>query len=171
MASATAATAAAHRTTESMDSTAATTLETAGALARAAALRPVHALSPWYRRIAVGLGLVRVGLGVSALGMPEAAGAMWIGDGASGRDKAVLLRALGGRDLALGAGVLLSARHGDALRRWVLLGALSDLVDALATAAGFTELPKWRRWLVLLASGGAVAVGLLVAPNLPSTGG
>lgn len=149
-----------------MNNTVATTLETAGAVTRQAALHPLRAIEPWYRRIAVELGIVYVGLGVTALAVPETAGAVWIGTGATGRDKAVLLRALGGRDIALGAGVLLSSEHAGLLRRWVLLGAFSDFVDILATAAGFTELPKWRRWLVVLASGGAVATAVVVAPNL-----
>ncbi|MGH8979677.1 MAG: hypothetical protein ACRDWE_01460 [Acidimicrobiales bacterium] len=148
-----------------------TTVETAGALALDVVAHPVASVSPWWRRTALGLGALRVGLGVAALAVPETAGRLWIGDGATGRDKAVLVRALGGRDVALGAGVLLAARRGRTLRRWVVLGALSDFVDVLSTAAGFTELPKWRRWLVLGASGGAVATACVVAPNLADATG
>lgn len=166
MASATAATITSRPAAESANGAFSTTRETAGELAREAALHPVRIVSPWYGRIAVGIGVVRVGFGFTALALPEVAGSMWIGGGASGRDKAVLVRALGGRDIALGAGMLLSARHGGVLRRWFLLGALSDLVDTLATAAGFTELPRWRRWLVLFASGSAAATAVVVAPNL-----
>lgn len=144
-----------------------TTVETAGILAREAVLHPERPVSPWYRRAAIGLGALRVGLGVTALVVPELAGRVWIGDAAIGRDKAVVLRALGGRDVALGVGVLLAGRRGN-LRRWVLLGALSDFVDVLSTAAGFTELPKWRRWLVLGASGASAAAAAVAAPNLAS---
>jgi len=171
MANATRARSITQATVGSMDGAATTTLETSGALARAATLHPERADRPWARRVAIGLGVVRVGLGVTAIAAPETAGTMWIGRGAAGRDKAVLVRSLGGRDIALGAGVLLAARHGDALRRWALLGALSDFVDVLATAAGFTELPKWRRWLVLLASGGAVAMAVVIVPSLPGPNG
>lgn len=156
----------ASRPATSVPSATASTVEDAGVVAREAAVHPVRVVSPWYRRIAIGLGIVRVGLGATALVVPEMAGRAWIGEGASGRDKAVLLRALGGRDAALGLGVLLSAHHSGALRRWVLLGALSDFFDTVSTAAGFTALPTLRRWLVLGASAGAVATAAVVAPNL-----
>lgn len=168
MATATPVTTGAPRPPEVSLSAARPTIEAAGILARDAVTHPSLPVSPWFRRVAIGLGAMRVGLGLAALVLPETAGRAWIGEGASGRDKAVLVRSLGGRDIALGAGTLLSSRHGGELRRWVLLGALSDFFDTLATAAGFTELPKWRRWLVLLASGGAAATGVLVAPNLTS---
>lgn len=121
---------------------------------------------PWSRRAAVGLAGVRVVLGVAALAIPETSGCAWIGNGTKGRDRAVLVRALGGRDVALGAGALLAMRKGRDVRRWLLMGAASDLVDTLATLAGFTELPKPRRWLVLAASGGAGLAGAVIAASL-----
>lgn len=117
-------------------------------------------------RAATGLAAFRALLGVAALMMPERAGRAWIGDGASGRDRAVLLRALGGRDVALGVGALVASGRGDDPAGWLAMGALSDLVDAVATAAGFGALPPFRRWMVLTASAGAAVVGFRLAKNL-----
>lgn len=120
----------------------------------------------WSTQAAVGIAGLRVALGAAALIVPGLAGRAWIGPGAAGRDRAVMLRALGGRDIALGAGALLGASEREALRRWVALGALSDLVDTIATAAGFAALPKRRRWLVLAACAGAASAGSLAAAGL-----
>ncbi|HVC13739.1 MAG TPA: hypothetical protein VND62_02665 [Acidimicrobiales bacterium] len=122
----------------------------------------------WTRRAAVGIAATRVVLGCAALTLPGPAGRAWIGQGATGRDRAVLVRALGGRDVALGAGALLALRSGGDIRRWLVLGATSDAVDAAASAAGFGALPRWRRWLVLAASGGTAGAGLLLAASFPA---
>lgn len=121
-------------------------------------------------RAAEGLAVTRVVLGCTALAVPGPAGRAWIGQGASGRDRAVLLRALGGRDVALGLGALLALRSGRDARRWLLMGAASDFVDTVASAAGLVALPRWRRRLVLAASGGAAGVGVLLAAYLSPPG-
>lgn len=125
--------------------------------------RDVLRWSTWAAKAIAGM---RVGLGAAALLAPGLAGRAWIGPGASGRDRAVTLRALGGRDIALGAGALLGSSARDELRRWVVVGATSDLVDALATTIGFGALPRWRRWLVLAACAGAATGGFLAAAGL-----
>lgn len=120
----------------------------------------------WLTRLAVGLAGTRALLGCAALAAPEAAGRVWIGQGASGRDRAVLVRALGGRDLALGLGALLALRSRRDVRQWLLMGAASDVVDTAGSAAGFAALPPRRRWLVLAASGGAACAGAVLAARL-----
>ena len=120
----------------------------------------------WSTWAGKGIAGMRVTLGAAALLAPGLAGSAWIGPGASGRDRAVTLRALGGRDIALGAGALLGSSAREELRRWVVLGATSDLVDTLATTVGFSALPRWRRWLVLAACAGAATGGFLTAAGL-----
>lgn len=127
--------------------------------------------------MAVGVAATRALLGVVALAIPERAGRVWVGGGATGADRAVLLRALGGRDVALAAGALAAAANvrgmeGEAVNAvrslaiWVAMGAVSDLVDTVATAAGFSALPRFTRWLTLVASGGAAAAGAVTAAAL-----
>lgn len=119
----------------------------------------------------VALAWVRVALGTAALVAPQLAGRAWIGAGATGADRAVLVRALGGRDIALGAGAILAARRGGrrGLRTWIAMGAMSDFVDTVATAAAFGALPARRRWLVLFASAGASLSGLAGYARLART--
>lgn len=125
----------------------------------------------WSTQAAVGIAGMRLALGIVAIAAPGLAGRAWIGTGATGRDRAVILRALGGRDIALGAGALLGTAAISELRRWAMLGAVSDLVDTAATAVGFGALPRRRRWLVLAASAGAATGGLLASAGLGRVAG
>jgi hypothetical protein len=118
------------------------------------------------RRLALALAAGRTGLGAVALIAPGVVAQPWIGDRANDPLSAVLARALGGRDLALGLGVLIASRHGQPLRRWVEAGALADLVDATVTVAAFARLPRRGRLLVLVAAGGAAVVGAAAARSL-----
>lgn len=113
-----------------------------------------------------GIGAARVGLGLAALAAPGLIGRMWIGPAASGRGTAVLARALAGRDIALGTGAVI-AEGDDERRRWVMLGAASDLVDTVATVVAFTHLPRGKRWLVLAACAGAAAGNALCVALSP----
>lgn len=121
---------------------------------------------PPYRLAAYSVAALRLALGAAALAVPEQAGAIWVGSGGQERDRAVLLRSCGGRDVALGIGAVMSLRRRSDARLWLLMGALSDFGDAVSTAARFAELPRWRRWAVLVASLAASCTGALCALNL-----
>ena len=82
----------------------------------------------------------------------------WVGDD-DGPGGAVLGRALGGRDVALGLGLLLAANHDRHLRGWAEAAALADSVDVAATLLAFDRLPRKGCLAVLAAAGGAAAVG------------
>lgn len=119
------------------------------------------------RRIIMLWGAARVGLGVVALLAPAAVAAVWVGS-VRGPAVVVLGRALGGRDVALGLGAVLSAKNGQSMIPWVVAGGAADLVDAVATVLARSELPRGRRELVVVAAGGSALVALLLA--LSSTG-
>jgi hypothetical protein len=115
------------------------------------------------RKLAVVLGWARVGLGLVALGKPSVPLSPWIG---ADRDRAsarLLARALGGRDLALGLGPVLAARHDAPLRGWIEAGGVADTGDVVATLIAFAHLPKRGRWIVLGAAGGGVVAARLLA--------
>ncbi len=119
------------------------------------------------QQAARGLAAARVALGVVAYAAPTVPARPWIGDAASRTTAAtVLARALGARDLGLGAGLLLAARHGAPIRGWAEAGALADLGDLVATLLSFRDLPRGGRWLILAVTAGAVAGGGLIASDV-----
>ena len=115
------------------------------------------------RKAALGVAGARVALGLAALAMPGRALRPWIGEDSERSGAAVIGRALGGRDIALGLGVLVAARRGGSIRGWTEAAALADLIDTATTAASLGKLPAPGRWLVLASSAGATAVGLASA--------
>ncbi len=121
--------------------------------------------------IAVAAG--RVALGAVALLSPAVVARPWVGED-DGPATAVLGRALGGRDLALGLGLLLAANHDRHLRGWAEAAALADAADVVATLLAFDRLPRRGRLAVLTAAGGAAAAGWWAAARCdpePSVGG
>ncbi|HET9732765.1 MAG TPA: hypothetical protein VFP54_08835 [Acidimicrobiales bacterium] len=116
------------------------------------------------------LGLAVAGgralLGAVAMVAPDVVARPWVGAEGSGPQRRVLARALAGRDLALGIGALIADRRGAGFRGWVEGGVLADCGDVVATLVAFPHLPKWGRFVVLAAAGGAAAAGGLAAPNL-----
>lgn len=120
---------------------------------------------PQARKAATALAAVRIGIGVLAWALPKFALRPWVGaavaDEPGGR---LLARSLGARDIALGAGAILSERHDTPVRGWIEAGALSDVGDLLATLGAFKKLPAFTRWGVLAMTAGAVAAGAVIAP-------
>jgi hypothetical protein len=118
--------------------------------------------------VARSLAVVRVAIGVTALAAPQVIAGPWIGVEAQLPNARLLARAMGMRDLALGAGALLalSRGRGEAARDWVWLGAASDAMDATLTAVAFHRLPRLGRWGVVGSAGGAALVGLWAASRM-----
>ena len=92
-------------------------------------------------RIAVGAGLIL---------LPGTGASRWVGPAAHDPTVKVLVRALGVRDLALGAGTMQALAAGEPARGWTRAGAASDAVDAVATLLAFRRIGA-RRALPLLA--------------------
>jgi hypothetical protein len=76
-----------------------------------------------------------------------------------------MLRGLGGRDLALGLGLLRALEDEGHAARWLEAGAIADTSDTLAALAN-SDLRPARRLMFLLAAGGATGLGLYLAANL-----
>jgi hypothetical protein len=124
------------------------------------ATRPVRRSDghAWSRNVAIAVAAGRVALGAVALVSPAVVARPWVGDD-DGPSRAVLGRALGGRDVALGLGLLSAANHDRHLRGWVEAAALADSADVVATLLAFDRLPRKGRLAVLAAAGGAAAAG------------
>jgi len=111
------------------------------------------------------LGYGRIALGVGAVAMPFVPSLPWVGADAA-RQPAVRLfaRALGGRDLALGMGLVLAMARDAPVRGWVEAGGLVDVGDLAVTLVSFRTLPRWTRWGIVALTGASAAVsGLIVA--------
>lgn len=107
-------------------------------------------------------GLLRVGLGTTALFAPHAALRPWVGTVPDPRGE-VLGRALGGRDIALGAGTAVSAATGRAAVPWILASGGADAADAILTLASREQLPRGGRELVVAASAGSALAAVVLA--------
>lgn len=125
----------------------------------------------WIRRAALGVAVLRVGLGVVAVVRPGLVARPWVGSSHATPAGEVLGRAAGARDIALGAGVLLTSAHADgrAARELTTAAAFCDAVDALTTVTAWQRLPGGWRALVLATAAGAATVGALSAAAGPGT--
>jgi hypothetical protein len=92
------------------------------------------------RELAVALARGRIALGVAALIAPRLAARALFG-GRAGRGTAALARMLGGRDLALGLGVVIALDRGAPVRGWLEACALADTVDLVGCALARDEMP------------------------------
>jgi hypothetical protein len=116
-------------------------------------------------KLARGLAVNRISFGAGLILVPRLYVRSWVGAGAAAEDSTqVLARALGARDVALGAGGLLALRSGDAerARRWFAAQGATDAVDLLATvAARGLPLPA-RIFAAAMAAGSAAIAGAYV---------
>ena len=119
------------------------------------------------RAAAAVLAASRTALGVAAITRPELPARPWVGETAGLPTTRVFARALGGRDLGLGLGALGTlALRDQVARSWLAAGGLADAVDAAATVAAWSWLPRRRRWLVLAATSGAAATTAVLCTGL-----
>lgn len=110
--------------------------------------------------LARGLALNRISFGAGLILAPGIYARSWVGANAAGQDSTrVLARALGARDLVLGAGGLLALREGDTdrARQWFAAQGMTDAVDLLATLLA-RNLPLPARAFAAGMAGGSAAV-------------
>jgi hypothetical protein len=107
----------------------------------------------------------RVLFGAAYLLAPRRTAGGWIGRPGQTRASTVLTRALGARDLALGAGALLAMQEGDRpqARRWFAAHALADGVDLIATVRARASLPTSGFLFATGMAGASTAVALAAA--------
>lgn len=108
--------------------------------------------------------LARCGLGVTALARPVTALRATGVDRVTAERTAWTARLLGGRDLALGAGLLHALARRQPTTGWVWAGLIADAVDAtvLSTAAARRDLSPAAGTIAALLGAGAVAAALPV---------
>jgi hypothetical protein len=108
------------------------------------------------RRTAAG----RIAVGTGLLLNPGLSMRTWIGRDAALPSARVLTRALGVRDLVLGAGAIASLEAGEGTERWLQAALAADATDLLVTLAHRRELPRGGRKLVIGMAAAAVALGV-----------
>src|SRR4051812_20238876 len=111
-------------------------------------------------KLASGLALNRISFGVGLIVRPGLYARSWVGTDAAGDGSTKLLaRALGGRDLVLGAGGLLALRAGEPerARRWFAAQGLTDAVDLVATL-GARDVPLPARVFAAAMAAGSTAI-------------
>jgi len=112
-----------------------------------------------HRDVARVYGAGRVGLAAALLIAPRPFGRIWLGRAGGGPAGAVAMRALGARDLVLGAIMLHTIDHPDVAPRWQRTCAAVDAVDLVATAAARRGLPRAGSALVMALAGAGAATG------------
>jgi len=111
--------------------------------------------------IARGQALGRAVLGSALTVAPRLAARAWLGAGPARRPQtAVVVAAMGARDLGLGLGTVQAIRQGHGARPWLAAGVLADAADLVATWRARDELPAFGVASIALLAGGSAAAGL-----------
>jgi hypothetical protein len=116
------------------------------------------------RTLLLGVALGRLAIGVALVVRPDGPmGAGWVGEAEARRPgPALLIRAIGARDVALALGTVAARRTGASLRPWLLGASLADAADLLGTLAAGRAVPRSGRLGVPLLAGGAIAAQIAV---------
>ena len=118
-------------------------------------------------KLAIGLAVIRIFFGLGYLVAPIRVGGGWIGRVARLPQTQVFTRALGARDLVLGAGALtaLADERADP-RPWLAAQAAADAADFGATIAAAGALPRSGYRFALVMAGASTVVALAGALSL-----
>jgi hypothetical protein len=110
------------------------------------------------REIAIAMARGRIALGVSALAAPGVACRAMFGREGSRPGMRAFARMLGGRDAALGLGVVIALDRGAPVRGWLEACALADGVDLVSCLIARDAMtPTSFRSIAALAGGAALA--------------
>lgn len=118
------------------------------------------------RQIARSVALSRIAIGMALLLAPARAGERWIGPTAHDPATKMMIRGLGIRDAALGAGTYQALANGDSVRPWLQAGIASDAVDAAAALLGFRHIGALRALPTIAVAAGAAVVGARLASTI-----
>jgi hypothetical protein len=108
----------------------------------------------------------RISIGAALLAAPRMSLGMWIGRDAAVRAVAPVGRALGIREIVLGAMLLHTIDRPQVAARWLRAVAACDGVDLVATVAARRALPAYGRPLIVAMAGAAVAGQLWAAADM-----
>ena len=124
---------------------------------------PTGAIDDATREQARMLGIGRAAVGGLMILAPATSMRVWLGEGRNSPGARLATRALGAREVALGAGLMLAADKGTPIRGWLEAGVLCDAADTFLTLTSYKKLPRLGRTLVLLVAAGAAVNGARLA--------
>ena len=84
----------------------------------------------------------RVAFGAGMLLAPRKVAHGWIGDDVDRPPVVLLVRAVGVRDILIGAGAIVALATNQPAKMWLRAGVAADLADASLTAAYLGKLPR-----------------------------
>ncbi|MFN2503557.1 MAG: hypothetical protein ABR540_04890 [Acidimicrobiales bacterium] len=116
------------------------------------------------------LAVLRIAVGGALLLTPGLCVRVLGGRHSGGPVARLLARTTGGRDLALGLGTLLAARHGSSVRGWLEASMVADATDAVGVMLARRDLPRGRAVLAALSAVSAVGFGRRLVAALPAPG-
>ena len=112
------------------------------------------------------LAVNRIGIGTALVLVPRLAGRGWIGPDSALEGAQLFGRALGARDIALGAGMYEAVRKGASVRPWALAATLADGVDLVATLLARRALPPSSQLIGISMTGGSTAIAAWLSAAL-----
>lgn len=105
-------------------------------------------------------GLSRIFFGLLLLLQPAATERIWFGSDTGTAATTSLLRSVGGRDVALGLGLVVNDGPN---ARWLLAGVLSDIADVVAATIVRQGVPRKNYFVGLFSAMAYAAVGTILA--------
>src|SRR5919202_2284589 len=114
------------------------------------------------RSLARAMAIGRVAFGAAFIVAPRLAASGWIGGDARRAGTKVFITGLGGRDLALGAGILSALDNGGA-KPWLIAALASDAGDLLGTLRSRDGIPALGTAVGVAITASATAAGAWLA--------
>jgi len=116
--------------------------------------------------VALALARGRIAIGAVALAAPGLAGRFMFGRDGSRPATKLLARMVGGRDMALGLGVVIALDRGAPVRGWLEASSLADGVDLAGGLLARDEIPRVTFVNAVALAGGAALVGMWLSRQL-----
>jgi hypothetical protein len=114
------------------------------------------------RTAAVALGATRILYDVSLLALPKRVGTPWIGSLAERKAARLTLRSVAARDLAVNAGIVISAMADAPVRPWLAAAVVGDVADVAATFVARDDVPDGVPAKLVAVGGGSAALSAVV---------
>lgn len=111
--------------------------------------------------------IARIGIGAALLLLPRPLLRPWVGADVTTPGAVFLARGMGGRDVALGLGLLFAVRRDAPVRGWLEAGMLADGTDAVSGLLAAKHLPHGGGWVMAAAAVVGVVAGRRLVSTLP----